>query len=81
MNDDIFINQTKYTKELIKKFSHDDCKTSKTSMTTNTNLDVDEGEKPTDIHQYRAMIGSLLYLTANIPNIIYFYLFMYLIPS
>jgi hypothetical protein len=31
-------------------------------MTIDTNLDVDEGENSTNIHQYRVMIGSLLYL-------------------
>jgi hypothetical protein len=65
MKDDIFISQTKYAKELIEKFGLDDCKTSKTSMTVNANLDVDEGGRSTNIHQYRAMIGSLLYLTAS----------------
>jgi Reverse transcriptase (RNA-dependent DNA polymerase) len=50
MNDDIFISQTKYAKELIKKFGIDDCKTSKTPMTIDANLGVDEGGKSTNIH-------------------------------
>jgi hypothetical protein len=41
---------TKYAKELVKKFDLDDCKTSKTPMTIDANLDVDEGGKSIDIH-------------------------------
>jgi hypothetical protein len=62
MKDDIFISQTKYDKELVKKFGLVDCKTSKTPMEIDVNLGVDDGGRSTDIHQYRAMIGSLLYL-------------------
>jgi hypothetical protein len=72
MKDDIFISQTKYAKELVKKFDIDDCKTNKTLMTTNANLDVDGGGKSTDIHQYRIMIGSLLYLTASMSDIMFY---------
>jgi Reverse transcriptase (RNA-dependent DNA polymerase) len=71
MKDEIFISQTKYVKELVKKFGLDDCKTSKTPMTIDANLSVDEGGISTDIHQYRAMIGSLLYLTASRPDIMF----------
>jgi hypothetical protein len=71
MKDDIFISQTKYAKELVKKFGLDDCKTSKTPMTIDANLGVDEGRRSTDIYQYRAMIDSLLYLTASRPDIMF----------
>ena len=40
--DEIFINQTKYTKELIKKFELEGAKISKTPMATTTKLDKDE---------------------------------------
>jgi cytochrome b involved in lipid metabolism len=50
MKDDIFISQTKYAKELVKKFGLDDCKTSKTPMTIDTNIDIDEWGRSTDIH-------------------------------
>jgi hypothetical protein len=68
----IFISQTKYAKEFVKKFGLDDCKTNKTPIAIDANLGVDEGGRSADIHQYRAMIGSLLYLTASIPDIIFF---------
>jgi RAB protein geranylgeranyltransferase component A len=40
-------------------------------MTIDANLGVDEGGRSTDIHQYRAMIDNLLYLTASRPDIIF----------
>ena len=45
MNDGIFINQAKYTRELIKKFGLEGTKTSKTPMATTTKLDKDEQGK------------------------------------
>jgi Reverse transcriptase (RNA-dependent DNA polymerase) len=50
MKDDIFISQTEYAKELVKKLDLDDCKTRKTSMEIDANLGVDEGGRSTDIH-------------------------------
>ena len=61
--DGIFINQAKYTKELIKRFGLESAKTSKTSMETTTKLDKDEQGTNVDIKFYRSMIGSLLYLS------------------
>ena len=43
--DEIFINQVKYTRELIKKFGLENTKLSKTPMTTTTNFDKDEQDK------------------------------------
>jgi transcriptional regulator len=64
MNDDIFLSQTKYANELVKKFGLNECKISKTPMTINANLSMDERGKLTDIHQYRVMIDNLLYIMA-----------------
>ena len=61
--DGIFINQAKYTKELIKRFGLEGASTSKTPMATTTKLDKDEQGKSVDIKLYRSMIGSLLYLS------------------
>jgi len=63
MSDGIFINQAKYTRELIKRFGLEDAKLSKTPMATTTKLDKDEQGINVDIKLYRSMIGSLLYLT------------------
>jgi hypothetical protein len=40
-------------------------------MPTNGHLDLDEGGKPVDRKLYRSMIGSLLYLTASRPDIMF----------
>ena len=59
----ICIHQTKYMKKLMKKFSMNDAKEMKTPMHPITYLSLDEESKKVDNTQYRAMIGSLLYLT------------------
>ena len=58
-------------KELIKKFGHENAKISKTPMDTTTKLDRDEHGKDVDIKLYRSVIGSLLYLTASRPNVMF----------
>ena len=70
-SDGIFISQVKYTKELIKKFRLEGSKTSKTPMATTIKLDKDEQDKSVDIKLYRSMIGTLLYLTASRPDIMF----------
>ncbi|KAL8089092.1 hypothetical protein AgCh_038747 [Apium graveolens] len=65
-----FICQSKYTRNLLKKFGMQDCSSASTHMATATKLDKDTG-KSVDITDYRGMIGSLLYLTASRPNIMY----------
>ncbi|KAH9698504.1 Integrase catalytic domain-containing protein [Citrus sinensis] len=67
----IFINQAKYVKDLLKRFGIDDSKTNNTPMSTTTKLDKDEKGKEVDIKMYRGMIGSLLYLTASRPDIMF----------
>jgi hypothetical protein len=65
----MFISQTKYTHDLLKKFGMDNTKPIKTPMDTNDHLDLDMGDKLVDQKVYRSMIGSLLYLCASRPNI------------
>ncbi|KAL8089698.1 hypothetical protein AgCh_039252 [Apium graveolens] len=65
-----FINQSKYTRNLLKKFGMQDCSTASTPMATATKLDKDTGSS-VDITNYKGMIGSLLYITASRPNIMY----------
>ena len=69
--DEIFINQTKYVRDILKKFGIDGIKPSKTLMSTTTKLNKDENGKPVDEKQFRGMIGSLLYLTASRPDIMF----------
>ncbi|XP_070026408.1 uncharacterized mitochondrial protein AtMg00810-like [Nicotiana sylvestris] len=67
----IFISQTKYTKELIKKLGMDNAKSIGTPMNPTTMLDKNSNEKSVDKTMYRGMIGSLLYLTASRPDIMF----------
>ena len=69
MEEGIFINQAKYVKDLLKKYGLKGCKKISTLMATSTKLDADEPGKVVDQKTYRGMIGSLLYLTASIPDI------------
>ena len=66
-----FINQSKYIKELLKKFGMENAKEIGTPMSPSTKLDKDESGKPVDSKIYRGMIGSLLYLTASRPDIMF----------
>ena len=50
-SDENFLNQVKYTKELIKKFGLENAKIGKTSMATTTNFDKDEQSKCVDIKE------------------------------
>jgi hypothetical protein len=64
-----FISQTKYIKEMLKRFGMEYCKPVTTPMKTNFKLRKDDDSKSTDQRQYRPMIGSLLYVTTSRPDI------------
>ena len=65
LNDGIFISQSKYIKEMLKKFGMEDCKTVSTLMITCCKLSKDDESKEVDQKLYRSMIGSLLYVTTS----------------
>ncbi|KAJ9547172.1 hypothetical protein OSB04_019715 [Centaurea solstitialis] len=67
----IFINQGKYVLDMLKKFDLTSCTSMKTPMAPPLSLDKDSKGKPVDVTLYRGMIGSLLYLTASRPDIMY----------
>nr|KYP56105.1 Copia protein [Cajanus cajan] len=67
----IFINQSKYCKELLKRFGMENAKSMATPMSTTCYLDKDEVGKSIDVKKYRGMIGSLLYLFASRPDIMF----------
>ena len=69
IEEDIFINQAKYVKDLLKKYGMEGYKKISTPMTTSTKLDADELGKVSDQKIYRGMICSLLYLTTSRPEI------------
>jgi hypothetical protein len=67
----IFISQGKYIKDMLKKFDMTSCSSISTPMAPRTNIDADKSGKPFDQKRYRSMIGSLLYLTASRPDIMF----------
>nr|KYP50175.1 Copia protein [Cajanus cajan] len=67
----IFICQKKYTEALLKKFKMSGCKTVTTPLVTKEKLQKDDGAPDADASRYRSLIGSLLYLTATRPDIMY----------
>ena len=69
--DEIFINQTKYARDILKKFGMDGVKSSKTPMSTITKLNKDENGKPVDEKRFRGMIRYFLYLTTSRPDIMF----------
>jgi len=67
----IFINQSKYCKDLIHRFGMENDKYMATPMSTTCYLDKDETGQSIDIKKYRGMIVSLLYLSASRPDIMF----------
>ncbi|XP_057803601.1 uncharacterized mitochondrial protein AtMg00810-like [Salvia miltiorrhiza] len=67
--EEILINQSKYTKELINKFRAQHMKTVKIPMNTNWKVDPGSEGKSVSPTKYREIIGSLFYLTASRPDI------------
>ncbi|GJW89648.1 putative ribonuclease H-like domain-containing protein [Tanacetum coccineum] len=61
----IFISQDKYVTEILKKFGFTDVKTASTPMETQKLLLKDEDGEEVDVHLYRSIIGSLMYLTSS----------------
>ncbi|GJT38837.1 retrovirus-related pol polyprotein from transposon TNT 1-94 [Tanacetum coccineum] len=61
----IFINQSKYALESLKKYSFNSCDPVDTPMVEKSKLDEDKEGKAVDPSHYHGMIGTLLYLTAN----------------
>ncbi|GJW92886.1 putative ribonuclease H-like domain-containing protein [Tanacetum coccineum] len=69
--DGIFISQDKYVAEILKKFDFASVKTASTPIETQKPLIKDEEAADVDVHLYRSMIGSLMYLTASRPDIMF----------
>ncbi|GJS20734.1 putative reverse transcriptase domain-containing protein [Tanacetum coccineum] len=67
----IFISQDKYVAEILKKFDLVNVKTAITPMETKVALTKDKEALIVDVHYNRSMIGSLMYLTASRPDIMY----------
>nr|GEU69068.1 hypothetical protein [Tanacetum cinerariifolium] len=70
-DDGIFISQDKYVADILKKFNFAIVKTASTPIEPNKALIKDAEAKDVDVHLYRSMIGSLMYLTASSPDIMF----------
>ncbi|GJY47938.1 putative ribonuclease H-like domain-containing protein, partial [Tanacetum coccineum] len=69
--DGIFISQDKYVAEILKKFNYTDMKSASTPVDLEKSLVKDGDADDVDVHLYRSMIGSLMYLTASRPDIMF----------
>ncbi|GJX74093.1 putative ribonuclease H-like domain-containing protein [Tanacetum coccineum] len=69
--DGIFISQDKYVADIIKKFDLCSIKLATTPIESNKPLVKDKDGVDVDVHVYRSMIGSLLYLTTSRPDIMF----------
>ncbi|GJS05819.1 putative ribonuclease H-like domain-containing protein [Tanacetum coccineum] len=69
--DGIFISQDKYVADILKKFDFCSIKTATTPIASNKPMVKDEDGVDVDVHVYRSMIGSLMYLTASRPDIMF----------
>ncbi|GJS23007.1 retrovirus-related pol polyprotein from transposon TNT 1-94 [Tanacetum coccineum] len=65
----IFINQSKYALESLKKYGFESCDPVDTLMVEKSKLDEDKEGKAIDSSHYHGMIGTLLYLTASRPDL------------
>nr|GEV13840.1 uncharacterized mitochondrial protein AtMg00810-like [Tanacetum cinerariifolium] len=63
------ISQDKYVAEVLKKFDFVNVKTTSTRMESNKPLIKDEEAEDVDVHSYRSIMGSLMYLTTSRPDI------------
>ncbi|GKF53133.1 putative ribonuclease H-like domain-containing protein, partial [Tanacetum coccineum] len=70
-DDGIFISQDKYVADILKKFDFFTVKASSTPIETNKALNKDEEAEDVDVHLYKSMIGSLMYLTTSRPDIMF----------
>ena len=65
----IFISQTKYIKDMLKKFKMEDSKPVGTLVATGCKLSKDDESLEVDHTMYKSMIGILLYVTSTRPNV------------
>nr|GFB23829.1 hypothetical protein [Tanacetum cinerariifolium] len=67
----IFINQSNYVLEILKKYGMESCNPVGTPMEIKDKLDLDLNETPVDATKYHSMIGALMYLTSSRSDIVH----------
>nr|GEY68106.1 putative reverse transcriptase domain-containing protein [Tanacetum cinerariifolium] len=70
-DDGIFISQDKYVADILRKFGFTDVKSASTPIETEKPLLKDSDGEDVDVHIYKLMIGSLMYLTSSRPDIMF----------
>nr|GEX21924.1 putative ribonuclease H-like domain-containing protein [Tanacetum cinerariifolium] len=69
--DGIFLSHDKYIGDILKKFGFLDVRSSNTPMDKDNPWGKERTGKDIELHLYRSMIGSLMYLTASRPDIMF----------
>nr|GFA24513.1 putative ribonuclease H-like domain-containing protein [Tanacetum cinerariifolium] len=69
--DGIFLSQDKYVGDILKKFGYSDIRSANTLMDKENPWGKDRHGKDVELHLYRSMIGSLMYLTTSRPDIMF----------
>nr|GEV00213.1 putative ribonuclease H-like domain-containing protein [Tanacetum cinerariifolium] len=67
----IFINQSKYALEILRKYGMDSSEPVDTPMVDRSKLGEDPLGIPVDQTQFRGMVGSLMYPTASRPDLVF----------
>ena len=68
---EVFICQKKYAKEILKKFQIEECKVTSTPMNRKEKLSKDDGADKVDEGYFRSLIGCLMYLTTTRTDILF----------
>ncbi|OIT39224.1 putative mitochondrial protein, partial [Nicotiana attenuata] len=68
---EVFICQKKYAKEILKKFNMEDCKEMGTPMNQKEKLSKNDGADKVEEAYFRSLVSCLMYLTATRPDILY----------
>ncbi|GJW17039.1 retrovirus-related pol polyprotein from transposon TNT 1-94 [Tanacetum coccineum] len=67
----IFINQSNYVLEILKKYGMETCDPVGTPMEIKDKLYLDQNGSLVDARKYHSMIGALMYLTSSRPDIVH----------
>ncbi|KAI5329222.1 hypothetical protein L3X38_028619 [Prunus dulcis] len=70
-NKHTFLHQKKYAMKVIEKFGLKDCKSVVTPLVASERLCKEDGSEAANENEYRQIVGSLLYLTATRPDIMF----------
>lgn len=67
----IFISQSKYAKEILERFNMEKCKAVHNPMVSGSRLSKEGSGELVDATTYKQMVGSLMYLTATRPDLMF----------